>query len=99
MIFLSGCQSIPDEFVVTQRFIDLELVTVNGELVVDPELSFCLVREYKYSRDYIGPITKFQRFPLSECNKVNGYAPRDYTDVFEYLDAIRKEIQEHERIQ
>jgi hypothetical protein len=97
MIFLSGCQSLPKEVTVTQRFIDLEMVTVNGELMIDPDLSFCLIREYTYSVDYIGPKSKFQKFPLSECNKVNGYSPRDYTDVYEYMEAVRQEIQEHEQ--
>jgi hypothetical protein len=92
----SGCQTIPEKLVVTQKFIDLELVTVNGEILVDPDLSFCLVREYEFSPDRIAPIEKFQKFPLAECNKVNGYSPRDYTAVWEYLDAIRNEIQEHQ---
>lgn len=96
-IFLSGaCQTIPDELVVTQRFVDLEIVEINGELIVDAELSFCLVREYRYTLDHIGPIEKFQKFPLKDCNKINGLSARDYTRQFEYFDSIRKEIQENQ---
>lgn len=95
--FLSvSCQTIPEKLVVTQRFVDLEIVEINGELVVDPALSFCLVREYEYTPDRIGPLAKFQKFPLAECNKINGLSARDYTSSFEYFDAIRREIQEYQ---
>lgn len=96
-IFLSGCQSIPKELIVTQRFVDLHIEVIDGKEVIDPDLSFCLLREYKYSVDYIGPISKFKSFPLKECHKINGLGARDYVAVFQFEDAIRQEIQEHEQ--
>lgn len=97
MICLSGCQSIPKEMIVTQRFVDLHIENVDGKEVINPDLSFCLLREYKYSVDYIGPISKFKSFPLKECHKINGMSAKDYTAVFEFQDAIRKEILNHEQ--
>lgn len=92
-ISLSACVSRPDELITKQRFIQMELVEINGKMYVDPELSFCLEREYKYSLKFLGPIEKFRAIPFLNCDKLTGQTPRPYVDTFNFLEDVREEIE------
>ena len=92
MIFLSGCQT-PKPLIVPQRFVYLHFVEVDGQQVVDPGLSFCQERKYKFSIHFLGPTEKFNDVPLSECTKITGYGPRAYADQFNYLEDARIEAE------
>ena len=96
IIFLSGCQTRPDELVRTQKFISFEIVEINGKRYVDPELSFCVEREYKFSLKFLGPTEKFRNIPFEECDRLTGWGARDYVDVTNFLEDVRQEIQANE---
>lgn len=96
-IFLSGCQTTDRVLVRTQKFMSFEIVEINGKRYIDPELSFCLEREYKFSLKFLGPTEKFRNVPIEECNKITGYGPLEYVDVYNFLEDARQEIQNHER--
>lgn len=96
-IFLSGCQSDPRVLVRTQKFMSFEIVEINGKRYIDPELSFCLEREYKFSLEFLGPTEKFRNIPIEECNRITGYGPMEYVDVFNFLEDVRQEILKYER--
>lgn len=95
-IFLSGCQSGPGELIVKQRFIHLEFYESEGKKLVDPDLSFCAVRDYKYSIHFIGPLNKFQNVALENCDKMTGNAPTDYVHIVNFQEEVRREIESHE---
>lgn len=97
IIFLSGCQTHPGSIIRTQKFMSFEIVEINGKRYIDPELSFCLEREYKFSLEFLGPTEKFRNVPIEQCNKITGYGPLEYVDVYNFLEDVRQEILKHER--
>ena len=95
MIFLSGCQSVPGVLIVKQNFLHLEYVEIEGKKYIDPDTSFCLEREYQYSKSFIGPLNKFKNVSLSNCDKITGNSPKQYVALFNWLEDVRKEIESH----
>ena len=95
-IFLSGCQSRPDQLIQHQRFIHFEYIEIQGKRYIDLETSFCLEREYQYSLQNLGPVTKFKNVSIENCDKLTGYDPVSYVRVHNFLDDVRREIQDHE---
>ena len=96
MIFLSGCQSRPDALIENQKFVAFHFVEINGKKFIDPDLSLCLEREYKYSLGHLGALEKFREIPFHECDRLTGYAPLDYVEVHKFLDWVREEINRYE---
>lgn len=96
MICLSACQTRPDELIKNQKFVSFSYVEIDGKKYIDPDKSFCAVREYKYSLEFLGPITKFRDVKFDECNKLNGYTPKDYIDVTNFLEDVRLEIKSYD---
>lgn len=92
-ISLSACQTRPDVLILPQRFISMEIVEIDGKKYVDIEQSFCLERNYKYSVDFLGPTEKFRNVDFMKCDRINGYAPRPYVDLFNLQEDVRQEIQ------
>lgn len=94
--FLNGCQSLPGELITKQKFIFMKVVEVDGKKFVNLDDSFCAEREYKYSKQFIGPITKYQKVSFDQCNKLTGETPVQYTAKANWFEDVRKEIEKYD---
>ena len=58
----------------------------------DDESETCFSRRYRYSRDYIGPITEFSPTDRINCDRAVGYPPEDYVRVQQWLEDQRSRL-------
>jgi hypothetical protein len=66
-------------------------IVYSDERTIDVEASVCLCRQYKFSKDFVGPLpgSGFDK-PLSYCNKIVGF-PK-YVEVATYWELVRRTI-------
>ena len=58
----------------------------------DYENSRCLERQYKYSKEYIGPVGSTKEVPIEYCDKMLGYDPETYLKVLKFMEDVRAKI-------
>lgn len=92
VIFLDGCRSTPQEFVGRQCSPVFFYEDIAGVQYINIERSTCLCRDYKVSKDYIGPISSPEIESIGECNKIVGYSPKEYVALTNLLEYVRGEI-------
>jgi hypothetical protein len=62
---------------------------------IDPQASVCFCRNYKFSRDYVGPIAGTDNDkPISYCHKMVGF-PK-YTETATFWEKVRRAITRQE---
>lgn len=65
-------------------------IEINGKTYIDIDESYCLARVYRISKGYVGATTKAVELNISECNKIIGYAPREYGIFATWLENLRQ---------
>lgn len=93
-IFLSSCGSndLEESVDFNQKSVIIVLKdSEDGRRYINEEKSYCLKRRYRYSIDYIGPISKGEKLPLLKCHKIIGNSPLNYKKKIDWLEAIRLE--------
>jgi hypothetical protein len=87
MILISGCNEFP---VITpqKRCVNvlLEEVVIND---ISYRSGYCRCHLYEWSRDRIGRIGDSTNFPMSKCDKLIGFEPDTYANVWTYWESIR----------
>ena len=63
-----------------------------NQYLYDFENNVCYQRDYKFSRGYIGKTSDFNEVELVECNKIIGYKPDDYIQVYEWQNEVRRSL-------
>jgi len=56
-----------------------------SQFYVNIEDQYCYKREYVFSNEYIGPIGKAERLPLSACSGVIGFMPKEWARVYSVI--------------
>lgn len=65
------------------------------EKTVDVDQSKCFCRKYKFSMNYVGPLSgTSEDKPLSYCNKVVGF--KKYAETATFWELVRREISKDE---
>lgn len=65
-------------------------VEIDGKKYIDIETSKCLSRTYRITKRYVGAIDNAIMLDIRECNKVVGYAPREYVIFASFLENMRR---------
>ena len=87
-----SCQTQPQSFEGTQCSPVFAYVDIDGKSYIDIEMSICNCRGYKVSRDYIGKTTDSKPMPISKCNLINGYSPKEYSALYNLMELVRSQI-------
>jgi len=61
--------------------------------IFDYQNSRCVERDYRYSSQYIGPFGSQSEVSIEKCDKLIGFDPETYTEVFEWQEARRRDFQ------
>jgi hypothetical protein len=89
---LNSCRTTPKEFVGYQCSPVYAYEDIAGVTYINAELSKCFCRKYKVSTGMIGPISEAVNEPISKCNKIIGYSPKDYVDLANLMEYVRQQI-------
>lgn len=65
-------------------------ITIDGKEYIDLESSRCLSRTYRVDRRYVGAINQTIMLDIKECDRVIGYAPREYATFASFLENMRR---------
>jgi len=67
-----------------------EYVIIGEKEYIDIERSRCNSRNYKISKEFIGPTNRAISLNIKECNKIIGRAPKEYAVFATWLDNFRR---------
>jgi hypothetical protein len=91
-VFLSSCRT-SDRVLNTENCQNYyEYVDIEGKKYIDPELSTCFCRNYRFSSGYVGPTGGVVDMPLNYCSKMPGFVK--WEDVATFWELVRRDIQE-----
>ena len=65
-------------------------ITIDGKQYIDVESSKCLSRTYRIDKRYVGAINQAIMLDIRECDRVIGYAPREYATFASFLENMRR---------
>lgn len=87
--YLSSCSAptIEDQEQCSPYFAYVEIL---GEQYIDTKESVCFCRQYRFSREYVGPIGTTYDMPIEHCDKLIGHPPDAYGEVSAYYEKLRR---------
>jgi len=90
---LSACNSIkPITVANCER--QISFITEGNKRYVNEEESFCACRDYKFSKEYIGPIGNEREIDIDSdiCRKIVGYPLTDYAALIRWAHSVQDRI-------
>jgi hypothetical protein len=100
-ICLSSCRTTPPENrdyfegeQISPEFIleTVQLADGSTKQFISIEKSKCRARKYKLSKEYIGASGVVTIKPISECNLMMGYSPKEYLRQVNFMKWVQNEI-------
>jgi len=66
------------------------------EKFISTEKSYCICRVYRFSLDYIGPVTSIEAWkePIQACDRLVGWTPEEYSKKASYWENVRQYIKD-----
>jgi len=63
-----------------------------GRRYINEDESACFTRMYRHTKDFLGAVSDPEESDVSDCQKVIGYLPKDYGDLSDFKEEVRKKI-------
>lgn len=67
----------------------MQEVEIDGRRYIDVEESSCFCRQYRFSLEYVGPVSEAEELDLMDCNKSVGHPPDSYLELSQWYEEVR----------
>jgi len=75
-----------------QLSVYFHFVDIAGKEYIDVAASRCYSRQYRHSKEFIGPLGNEKLEDMSVCDRMIGYSPRNYTKLHNFMQRVRSQI-------